>query len=165
MALKPLCFALIACLGSGHAVAADEWVVGLGGADLLDKVRKEAVALLLEYHSAPFHSQSWAEFSWMGTAKFDTTNNHFVGAGVHAFVPLSNDHLFMEASFAVGGYHQGTFIGKEADDVLFRSSLGGGIKLESGNRISLSIDHLLDHNLKNQNPGKESIMLRYTWAF
>jgi lipid A 3-O-deacylase len=128
-------------------------------------VREEAVAVLLEYHSDPFYTHPWAEFSWMGTAKLDTTNNNFFGAGVHAFVPLSGKRAFLEASFAVGGYYQGTFIGKHADDVLFRSSLGGGVRLDNDDRLSLSIDHLLDDNLKNERPGKETIMLRYTRSF
>ncbi len=164
MTPKPLCFALLTFIGSSQSAAAGEWVLGLGGADLLDNRRKEAVALLLEYHSEPFHSLSWAEVSWMGTLKLDTTQNHFLGAGVHALAPLGK-RTFLEASLALGGYHQGTYIGVEADDVLFRSSLGAGIELDSGNRISLSIDHLLDYSFRNQDPGKESIFLRYAWAF
>ena len=112
MTLRPLCFAFFTIVGSTQSVAADEWVFGLGGADLLDNVRKEAVAVLLEYHSDPFHTQNWGQFSWMATAKLDTTNNHFVGIGVHALAPSSIKRTFLEASFAVGGYHQGTFIGK-----------------------------------------------------
>ncbi|NUH66356.1 acyloxyacyl hydrolase [Sulfitobacter sp. S0837] len=164
MTLRSLGLALLTYVGGVQSVTADEWVVGIGGADLLDNTRKEAVAVLLEVHSDPFHRQSWAELSWMGTVKLDTTQNHFLGVGVHALAPLS-ERAFLEASLAVGGYHQGTYIGKEADDVLFRSSIGGGFELESGNRLSLTIDHLLDHSFKNQNPGKESILLRYTWAF
>lgn len=165
MILRPLFFACFTSLGSTQAAAADEWVFGLGGADLLDNVRKEAAAVLLEYHSDPFHAQNWSQFSWMATAKLDTTNNHFIGFGVHAFAPLNNKKAFLEASFAVGGYHQGTLLGKKADPVLFRSSLGGGVTLKNGNRVSITIDHLLDGDLKNERPGKESIMLRYARSF
>ena len=71
MILRPLFFACFTSLGSTQAAAADEWVFGLGGADLLDNVRKEAAAVLLEYHSDPFHAQNWSQFSWMATAKLD----------------------------------------------------------------------------------------------
>ena len=103
MVLRPLCSACFTSLGSTQAVAADEWVLGRGGADLLDNVRKEAVAVLLEYHSDPFHTQNWSQFSWMATAKLDTTANHFIGFGVHALAPLNNKKAFLEANFAVGG--------------------------------------------------------------
>ncbi|NNE52065.1 MAG: hypothetical protein HKN30_06640 [Sulfitobacter sp.] len=159
-------FALISGLLGFHSPAsADEWVVGLGGSDLFDEVRAEAAAGLLEYHSDPFFERPLLSMSWLLAVQFDTTDNHFIGAGVYALRPFARRNLFVEASFAVGGYHQGTFVGKGAESLLFRSSIGVGMQLKNESRLSISLDSLLDKKFTFDNPGKEAIMLRYTRPF
>ncbi len=57
------CAAVVSVAQQAHA---DEWVYGLGGSDLLDKVREESLAVLIEYHSKPFWSGSRVDLSWLG---------------------------------------------------------------------------------------------------
>ncbi len=101
----------------------------------------------------------------MVTAQFDNSDNYFVGFGTYAIRPLRSRRIFFEASFAVGGYHQGTYVGKQADDILFRSSIGVGHILRNDDRLSISLDSLLDTKLTFHNPGKEALLFRYTSRF
>lgn len=157
-----LCAALV---GSAGSAAADEWVIGLGGSDLFDEVRAEAVAGVLSYHTDPFIERRWGSISWMATLQFDTTDNYFAGLGAFLYRPFGDSRIFFEGSLAVGGYHQGTFVGKQADDLLFKSSIGIGYRFEDESRISLTIDHLLDKKFTFDNPGKEAVFVRYTQQF
>ncbi len=70
--------------------------------------------------------------------------------------------FFLDASFAAGTYrgHNGSI--KDAGNFSFRTSLGVGIVLKTGNRVSITIDHLLNSNLKNSDPDTEAILLRYS---
>lgn len=154
-----------AFLAITQMASAGEWALGIGGSDLFDEIRHEALVGLVEYHSDPFLERSWGSMSWMATAQFDNSDNHFAGVGVYALRPLKARNIFFEGSFAVGGYHQGTYVGKQADDVLFRSSIGVGFFLKNQSRLSISLDSLLDQKLKFDNPGKEALMVRYTSSF
>lgn len=141
---------------------ASELTFGLGGSDLLDKIRKEAVAGLIEYHTDPFWSPVWGDFSWLAALQVDTADNIFLGAGVHGLSKLGTQNFFVEASFSGGAFHQGSGIPKPAENFLFRTSIGAGFYLTNNSRLSLTIDHLLNSDLKNYDPGSEAILLRFT---
>jgi hypothetical protein len=144
---------------------ANELVFGLGGSDLLDEVRKEAVAGLIEYHTDPFWNPLSADVSWLVALQIDTTDNIFLGVGVHGLSRLGTPNFFVEASISGGAFHQGNGIPTTTESFLFRSSIGAGFYLDDNSRVSLTIDHLLNSDFKNYDPGTEAILLRYTRGF
>lgn len=157
--------AALLALGLAPAAQAGEWALGIGANDIFDDVRHEAVAGLVEYHSDPFVEGRWGSLSAMFTTQFDTAERYFAGLGAYGYRGFMNDRWFLEGSFAMGIYHQGTFTGKGARPLQFRSSLGVGLFLANEARLSISIDHTLDRKFQFDNPGKEAILIRYTRAY
>ena len=75
-----------------------------------------------------------------------------------------NDKTYLTPSFAIGYYDQG----KSKDlgyDLEFRSQLEISYKLESMNRIAISINHISNASLGEQNPGVESMVISFIRAF
>ena len=72
--------------------------------------------------------------------------------------------IYFTPSFAVGYYDQG----KSKDlgyDLEFRSQLELSYQLESTNRIAISINHISNASLGEQNPGVESMVISFIRAF
>ena len=75
-----------------------------------------------------------------------------------------NDKTYLTPSFAIGYYDQG----KSKDlgyDLEFRSQLEISYKVESMNRIAISINHISNASLGEQNPGVESMVISFIRAF
>lgn len=147
-----------------QAGAADEWVLGLGADDVFDSRNKVVPAFLAEYHSDPFSQFGRASLSWMAALQADTDGD-VLGVGGVYFLLRSHGSWVVEASFGAGALHQGSDPFKEGDTFQFRTSIGAGYELDSGTRISLSIDHLFDKDFSNRRPGTEAVFLRYTRPF
>ncbi len=146
----------------GQAASAGEWVLGIGGDDLLDKEGRESIAFLFEYHTEPFYEGRILNLSLMGMVQVDKDNDTFAGFGVHNRTNFGQQQrYFWEASLAVGHYDVGGTSTDHHDGTLFRSSLGLGVHLSDRDRLSVTLDHLLDLDMKNKRTGSETIMLRY----
>ena len=84
-------------------------------------------------------------------------------SGIRKDIVLSNK-TYLTPSFAVGYYDQG----KSKDlgyDLEFRSQLEFSYKLESTNRIAISVNHISNGSLGKQNPGVESMVISFIRAF
>ncbi|MBL6862087.1 acyloxyacyl hydrolase [Pelagibacterales bacterium] len=84
-------------------------------------------------------------------------------SGLRKDIVLS-DKTYLTPSFAIGYYDQG----KSKDlgyDLEFRSQLEISFKLESMNRIAISINHISNASLGEQNPGVESMVISFIRAF
>ena len=84
-------------------------------------------------------------------------------SGLRKDIVLS-DKTYLTPSFAIGYYDQG----KSKDlgyDLEFRSQLEISYKLESMNRIAISINHISNASLGEQNPGVESMVISLIRAF
>jgi hypothetical protein len=84
-------------------------------------------------------------------------------SGLRKDIVLSNK-TYLTPSFAIGYYDQG----KSKDlgyDLEFRSQLEISFKLESMNRIAISINHISNASLGEQNPGVESMVISFIRAF
>ena len=84
-------------------------------------------------------------------------------SGLRKDIVLS-DKTYLTPSFAIGYYDQG----KSKDlgyDLEFRSQLEISFKLESMNRIAISINHISNARLGEQNPGVESMVISFIRAF
>ena len=84
-------------------------------------------------------------------------------SGLRKDIVLS-DKTYLTPSFAIGYYDQG--ISKDLGyDLEFRSQLEISYKLESMNRIAISINHISNASLGEQNPGVESMVISFIRAF
>ena len=84
-------------------------------------------------------------------------------SGLRKDIVLS-DKTYLTPSFAIGYYDQG----KSKDlgyDLEFRSQLEISYKLESMNRIAISVNHISNASLGEQNPGVESMVISFIRAF
>jgi hypothetical protein len=84
-------------------------------------------------------------------------------SGLRKDIVLSNK-THLTPSFAIGYYDQG----KSKDlgyDLEFRSQLEFSYKLESKNRIAISVNHISNASLGEQNPGVESMVISFIRAF
>lgn len=144
--------------------AADEWVLGLGADDVFDTHNKVVAAFLAEYHSDPFSQSGRASFSWMAALQADTDGDVLAVGGIY-FLMRSHGSWVVEASLGAGALHQGSNPLKPRGSFQFRTSIGAGYELDSGTRISLSIDHLFNKDFRNTAPGTETVLLRYTRQF
>jgi hypothetical protein len=84
-------------------------------------------------------------------------------SGLRKDIVLSNK-TYVTPSFAVGYYDQG----KSKDlgyDLEFRSQLEFSYKLESTNRIAISVNHISNASLGEQNPGVESMVISFIRVF
>jgi hypothetical protein len=152
-------------LSLASPAAANEWVLGVGADDFLDIERKTVPAFLLEYHSEPFTKIRSTSFSWMVALQADGHGDVLAVAGMYYLTRVPQSSWVIEGSFGAGAMHQGSNPHKGGDVFQFRSSFGLGYEMDSGKRVSLSIDHLFDKNFRNWRPGTETVLLRYTMQF
>ncbi len=145
--------------------SSDELVLAVGRDDVLDRNGEEAFAVTVEYRSAPFIRINRFDLSWLLAAQADEHRELFLGAGVNVYTEFGNGPLFAECSAALGPFFQPGLSLKDPDDFLIRTSLGVGFRLSETKKVSLSIDHLLNTELQNYNPGSEAVMLRYGFRF
>ena len=84
-------------------------------------------------------------------------------SGLRKDIVLSNN-TYLTPSFAVGYYDQGK--SKNLGyDLEFRSQLEFSYKLESKNRIAISVNHISNASLGAQNPGVESMVISFIRVF
>jgi hypothetical protein len=84
-------------------------------------------------------------------------------SGLRKDITLS-EKTYLTPSFAVGYYDQGKSknLGYNLE---FRSQLEFSYKLESANRIAISVNHISNASLGDQNPGVESMVISFIRAF
>ena len=84
-------------------------------------------------------------------------------AGVLVDVPLG-DSLVATLSFAPGAFHDGN--GKDLGNGLeFRSQIELAYRFKNRSRLGLSVAHMSNAGLGDENPGTESVMLTYAMPF
>jgi lipid A 3-O-deacylase len=96
-------------------------------------------------------------------AMINRDDGKYFYSGLRKDIALS-DKTYLTPSFAIGYYDQG----KSKDlgyDLEFRSQLEISYKLESMNRIAISINHISNASLGEQNPGVESMVISFIRAF
>lgn len=160
---KYLCTAAIFLSVTG--VSADEFVIGLGEDDFGGNTGDNSLSIVLEYHLDPFFAGRRSTYSWAGAVELDEDDDIYVGVGVHARWRLADGPWFLEASFMPGYYDQGQSGNDLGGNLQFRSLLGVGYELKSGNKISVAIDHKSNGSIEDQNPGEEMLVLRYSFNF
>ena len=123
--------------------------------------REEAISGIVEYRSDPFYSTRFADFSWVAGGQFNTMQDLFIGAGGMVHFDLGNGPLFLEVGLAAGyaGFHKSAM--KRGDSFQYKSSLAVGMDLASGDAFSIGLDHLMNDDFENHDPGTETLYFRY----
>lgn len=117
---------------------------------------------VVEYHGAPLLERGRFDGGLAVAARLDADGDAWIGVGVSGTLGIGRNG-FIEASFMPGYYDLGET--ELFGNVQFRSLIGIGLELPSGNAVSLSIDHLSNAGLESRNPGSEAVTLRYRLNF
>jgi len=156
MPLKNLFLGLAMTVVSSAAAAGD-FVLGVGPTDFDDE---DVFFGEIEYHFDPLWQVAGADVSISGTLIGSDNGDFFIGAGVSAVRPFSNN-WFIEASFTPGYYDNGDAATDLGNDLEFRSLIGVGRTLSSGVGVSLAVSHISNASLGDSNPGVNALTLRF----
>lgn len=162
--MKPLA-TLFSLAVSTQAALAGDMIIGIGQDDVLDQTDTEAAALVIEYHADPFWTGEKASYGLAIAGQVDGDGDVFLGVGVAALWELGSGPWFVEASFMPGYYAKGSGGSPLGGNLQFRTLLGLGYQLSQSRSISISIDHKSNADIENQNPGGETLAIRYKVGF
>lgn len=161
--MKRLVIALLtvatAAFSTGAATAEEPAFlrVGAGYYDINDD--QGAGEFHLEYIS---DSEWWIFHPFMGAmATTDTALYAYAGIRLDVFL---GRRIVISPSFAPGLYHDGD--GKDlGHPVEFRSALEIAYRFDDRSRLGLSVYHLSNASLDDNNPGTEVLTLHYSYPF
>ncbi len=161
MKVFPLIAILVASANVGNA---QEWVFGLGYADFSDPRSSDQAVVAIEYHAAPFLSRGRFDLG-VGVAVTSHANGDlFAGLGLAATYGL-NRRWFFEASVLPGYYSAADPQNDLGSNFQFRSLLGIGYRLDSGDAISVALTHKSNAGITRFNPGVNAVMVRLRHKF
>ncbi|MDX1975270.1 MAG: acyloxyacyl hydrolase [Rickettsiales bacterium] len=149
-------FALSAALSSA-ASATDYLTGGVAYYDVFDD--QNATAFNLEYRG----NYLFYDMIRPIVGGFYTTDGASYGyVGFNWDVPVIKNHLYIIPGFAVGAYSKGDD-GKDLGGALeFRSSVEVAYQFENSHRLGISLSHLSNASLYDDNPGVELVTATYS---
>ena len=145
-------------------VSAQQLIVGLGYADFSDGSAEDNTELNIEYHFAPFRDVNRWSFAGGAVLAIDEEGDAFIGGGI-ASVYDFNDTWFAELSFMPGFYTDGDIRNDLGNALEFRSQIAVGYKFAQGSAVSLGLQHKSNGGLGDDNPGVNTLSLRYHHFF
>lgn len=140
--------------------AAQEWILGAGFSDYSRDASEDGAAFVAEYHAAPFRQSNTLAFGLGGVAEVQATGDTYLGGGLVTKLDLSA-RWFVETSLMAGAYFEAQSENDLGSVLEFRSLLGVGRVLDNGQKISLSVSHKSNANIATNNPGVNTIALRW----
>ena len=169
--LMNICGAFLVSVIASTSLLAQEISVGVGLDDILDSNRRDsdggvlATSAIAVAGKVKFNSNLKKDnILLMPTINFqiDSKKDFFVGAGLTARFPfLESTPFFLETGLTAGLLTENSTKSKIDNDFKFQSYVGLGYKLNERTGVILSIDHMLDTDFKNHNPGSETIFINY----
>lgn len=142
-----------------------EIIFGMGLDDVLNQTDTPALVVAAEYHAPPFLEMGHARYSFALAGQVDRDGDLFLGGGVHTRWSPRGGPWFIEGTI-MPGLHKQSANGTPLNGSLqFRSLIGVGYSLENGKLISFALDHKSNGRLEDPNPGSETLMVRYQFAF
>ncbi len=160
--MKQYCLSVLAAGCLAAPAMAGDLIVGFGADDAFAQTDASAGALVVEYRARPFYSGKTAEYAIGAAAQVDGDADIWSGIGVTAIWALS-DRWFVEGSLMPGYYDMGSDGTDLGGNFQFRSLIGVGYRLDSGGRVSLSVDHKSNASTRSHNPGSETVALRHAF--
>ncbi|MCG7518655.1 acyloxyacyl hydrolase [Ruegeria sp. Ofav3-42] len=156
--------AIIALLFAAQTAQAQSVVFGAGFSDFSDSLSKDEAVISVEYHHRPFHEATRFSATWGGALTVDTAADFHIGIGLIGTYTFA-DRWFVEGSVMPGYFSEGDDLNDLGGEFQIRSLLGVGYTLNNGNSVSLAITHKSNASTQDDNPGVNSALLRYHWAF
>jgi hypothetical protein len=166
-----ICGAFLVSVIASTSLLAQEISVGVGLDDILDSNRRDldggvlATSAIAVSGRVKFYGNLKKDYVLlMPTINFqiDSKKDFFAGAGLTAKFPfLKSTPFFLETGLTAGLLTESSTMSKIDNDFKFQSYVGLGYQLDERTGVILSIDHMLDKDFKNYNPGSETILLNY----
>ena len=158
------CVLALGILLSATAAHAQSVVFGAGYADFSDSSSKDQAVFSVEYQHRPFYEATRLSATWGGALTVDQSGDIHVGAG------LIGTYNFAERWFVEGSVMPGYFSESEERNDLggsfqIRSLIGVGYTLNNGNKVSAALTHKSNASTQEENPGVNSVLLRYHLSF
>ncbi len=151
-------------LAAAGAAQAQSVIFGAGYADYSAGSGDDQAIFSLEYQHRPFHEATRFSATWGAALTVDTDGDTHLGAGLVGLYSFA-DRWFVEGSVFPGYYNESNAANDLGGSFQIRSLLGLGYTLDSGNRVSLAITHISNASTQEDNPGVNSVFLRYHYAF
>ncbi len=161
--MKSLFVALVLILVSS-AAQAQSVVFGAGYSDFSDSDAKDQAMVALEYQHRPFYEAKRLSATWGGALTVDEAGDVHVGVGLIGFYTFA-DRWFLEGSVMPGYFSESEQLNDLGGEFQIRSLFAVGYTLNSGNRVSAAITHKSNASTQDDNPGVNSFLLRYHYAF
>jgi lipid A 3-O-deacylase len=160
MSLKSLALATASLLALAPAAYAQDYLTGgVAYFDINDDA--DAAALNVEYRG----DYVFYDMVRPIVGAFVTNEGGaYAYAGVNWDIPVVDNRFYVIPGFAVGAYTQGDEDdGKDLGGALeFRSSIELAYQLDDASRLGLSISHLSNASLYDDNPGTELVTATYS---
>ncbi len=161
--MKPLCIATALCL-SATIAQAQSVILGAGYSDFSDNQADDHAVFSLEYHHSPFYEATRLSATWGSALTVDEAGNVHVGIGLVGYYSFA-ERWFVEGSVMPGYFSESDQLNDLGGEFQIRSLLGVGYTLDNGNKVSVAITHKSNASTNDDNPGVNSVLLRYHWAF
>ncbi len=156
--------ALLAFVVTATAAQSQNLVFGLGYSDYANEKSEDQAIVSLEYQHSPFHDAPRFSATWGGALTVSEDGDTHVGLGLIGFFNFS-ERWYVEGSIMPGYFNAGNDLNDLGGDFQVRSLLGLGYTLNNGNDLSLAITHKSNASTNDDNPGVDSLVLRYSYAF
>lgn len=155
--------AFMGLAGAAPALA-QEWVLG-GDLSWFGGSGPDAVpGVTLEFHGAPEWSLGRVDAGLGVAGSLDDRGGAWVGAGVSALAPVMDD-LYVEASLMPGYYSAGSSATDLGHRLQFRSLVGLGYIIDRDMSVSLALSHKSNAGLSDDNPGANTLSVRFRRSF
>lgn len=161
--MKPL-LVLAFTLATTGAAQAQSVILGAGFADFSSGAGDDQAVLSLEYQHRPFYEATRFSASWGAALTVDTDGDTHLGIGLVGLYTFA-DRWFIEGSVLPGYYDAASSRNDLGGEFQIRSLLGLGYTLDNGNKVSLALSHISNASTHEVNPGVNSVLLRYHYAF
>ncbi len=163
MKLLPI-LGILATVLTASPLAANEVVLSLGNSRFHSTQPLVEPSISAEIHSSPFYQGTRFSARVMGVATLHSGGAGFIGIGLSGRWELKNN-LFIESSIAPGYYNASGIATSLGSNFEIRSLLGFGLKLQSGDRVSIAVSHKSNASTASRNPGVNSLLIRYNHSF
>ncbi|WP_254439244.1 acyloxyacyl hydrolase [Ruegeria arenilitoris] len=163
LVMKSLCFALGLLLAATSANA-QSVILGAGYAGLADSPYEDQAIFALEYQHRPFHEAARFSATWGSALSVDVDGDYHIGLGLVGIYTF-RDRWFVEGSVMPGYYNASNAQNDLGGNFQIRSLLGVGYTLNGGDKLSVAFTHKSNASTEEPNPGLNSVLLRYHFAF
>lgn len=142
------------------SAAAQEVTLGLGYSDYHRESAENGALFAVEYLHTPFYESGRLSARWGGALQVVETGDVFAGIGISGVYDMNNN-WFIETSVMPGAYHESSPENDLGSAFEIRSMLAVGKRFGNGQAVSLGLSHKSNASTADENPGVNSLTLRW----